>query len=92
MPHKNMTNWFSFFLTLPTTAKWRFGFAFVLAYCPNTCNSLQFSFLFSFKQGLTHEEAARIIANSYADRSVPELKLLMSPSTFRPNANYQPEN
>ncbi|XP_046444405.1 uncharacterized protein LOC124194312 isoform X3 [Daphnia pulex] len=43
-------------------------------------------------QGLTHEEAARIIANSYADRSVPELKLLMSPSTFRPNANYQPEN
>jgi hypothetical protein len=41
---------------------------------------------------LTHEEAARIIANSYADRSVPELKLLMSPSTFRPNANYQPEN
>ena len=43
-------------------------------------------------KGLTHEEAARIIANSYADRSVPELKLLMSPSTFRPNANYQPEN
>lgn len=46
---------------------------------------------FLFK-GLTHEEAARLIANSYADRSVPELKLLMSPSTFRPNANYQPEN
>lgn len=43
-------------------------------------------------EGLTHEEAARLIANSYADRSVPELKLLMSPSTFRPNANYQPEN
>ena len=42
--------------------------------------------------GLTHEEAARLIANAYADRSVPELKLLMSPSTFRPNANYQPEN
>jgi hypothetical protein len=34
MPHKNMTNWFSFFLTLPTTAKWRFGFALVLAYAP----------------------------------------------------------
>ncbi|XP_059353187.1 uncharacterized protein LOC130701560 isoform X2 [Daphnia carinata] len=43
-------------------------------------------------EGLTHEEAARLIANAYADRSVPELKLLMSPSTFRPNANYQPEN
>lgn len=34
MPHKNMTNWFSFSLTLPTTAKRRFGFALVLAYAP----------------------------------------------------------
>lgn len=49
-------------------------------------------FFVLFFKGLTHEEAARLIANSYADRSVPELKLLMSPSTFRPNANYQPEN
>jgi hypothetical protein len=92
MPHKNMTNWFSFFLTLPTTAKWRFGFALVLAYAPTLAVTHSNFFFFSFKQGLTHEEAARIIANSYADRSVPKLKLLMSPSTFRPNANYQPEN
>lgn len=45
-----------------------------------------------FLVGLTHEEAARLIANTYADRSVPEMKLLVSASTFRPNANYQPEN
>lgn len=51
-----------------------------------------FCFFRSLSQGLTHAEVARLIATSYADRSVPDLKLTMTASTeFRPNANYQPE-
>ena len=50
------------------------------------------TFLLIRYAGLSHDKAARLIASAYADRSVPQLKLILTASVFRPNANYQPEN